>query len=185
MKILLISIITFLASFGFSIATPSDSISLMHHSIGVSGSMITGFGISYRYNFDNNYYIKTVGAAYFSGVSSQDRSFIGFIGLEFQKNLIQTASTRLYGFVGGSYWFDESRNINTDNSTVPNIRTEDTKNVGVGFSFEVSVWNHFLLNLDFGFQYGGFEHVTTGDHKYNRESTRTGMSGGLGFGYQF
>jgi hypothetical protein len=183
MKILLLLILNFPFAFGISIAASADSIPLIHHSIGISGSSITGPGISYRYNSDNQYYIKTVGFLYYSENSDLGSDLNGFIGLEFQRNLIQRRNSRLYGFIGMSYWYGKSKYSFTD--TVTTINTDLTANLGGGLGFELSVWEHFAVNVDFGFQYARISYTTTEKTNYYLPHSRFGMGGGLGFSYQF
>ncbi|MFN8361013.1 MAG: hypothetical protein U0264_13950 [Candidatus Kapaibacterium sp.] len=187
MKTTLSLLLACLFTFGMLSAAPVDSTTIMHHSIGISGSSITGFGVAYRYNFDNQWYAKTVGALYYTEDSDSRSDFYSFIGLELQRNFIQTPSTRLYGFAGTSYWYNMSESSYTS-AGVTTVYTskEHTMNIGAGVGFELSIWEHFGVNFDFGFQYAGIQHPsTTTTESSLRSSSRSGMGGGIGFGYQF
>lgn len=186
MKAVFVSMLISFLSFALSTAAPTDSIPLMHHAFGISGSSITGPGISYRYNFDNQYYIKSVGFLYYSESNELNSDLYAFAGLEFQTNFIRTQNSRLYGFAGTSYWFEKSVNSYiSDNDTTISIYKDMIVNLGVGFGFEISIWEHFAANFDFGFQYTDVRYSNTSTDNYYRPHSRVGMGGGLGFSYQF
>lgn len=186
MKTIIFLITIFILSFASSLSASIDSVSLMHHSFGISGSSITGPGISYRYNFDNNYYIKTVGFLYYTESNDLRSDFNSFIGIELQKNFIQAQNSRFYGFAGTSYWYGKSIDTYTSGGiTTTTITIDATINIGTGFGFELSVWEHFAVNFDFGVQYAGISYSTNSTDSYYRAHSRAGMGGGLGFSYQF
>ncbi len=186
MKTTITSVLVLLLTASFLSAAPTDSTAVMHHSIGISGSSITGLGVFYRYNLDNQWYAKAVGALYYTEDSDQRKDFVSFIGFEIQRNFVQTSSTRLYGFVGTSYWYDRSDYTYTSSGTTTvSVNVQNTVNIGAGVGFELSIWKNFGVNFDFGFQCAGIRHPITPSGSTYRDGSRSGMGGGIGFGYQF
>lgn len=185
MKLLLLSIVATCVASCVTIAAPSDSVHVMNHEFGLSVSSITGFGLSYKYNIDNQFYIKAIG--YALPDNSANRSQLNTsIGGELQMNFVRTQNTRLYGFAGASF---QSRNYEyTDTyngNTATTFATDETTNYGAGFGFELAVWEHFTVSAMLGMQTMDVKYESTKYSTYYHPSSRTGMGGGIGFGYQF
>jgi hypothetical protein len=178
MKIVLLSIIICFAAFRVSVAAPSDSIAIMHHEVGLSVSSITGFGVSYRYNFDNQFYIKTVGFIFPNNIESRT-GLNSSIGLEIQRNFVQTPNSRFYGFVGGSFW------SNNYTETSYGTTTDETTIFGAGIGIELAISEHFAVNVNMGLQNASTNYISTWHDTYYHPHSRFGMGGGLGFSYQF
>ncbi len=192
MKAFLLSIVISTIIFGISKAAPADSTPVMHHLIGISASSITGFGIAYRVNFDNEFYLKPVVGVYYNENNTTSSNTLFSMGLELQRNFIRTDNSRLYAFVGTSYWYDKDIDSYSIGSYSSQSETSDeTSNIGIGIGIELVVWQHFSANFDLGFQYTAMTYTSfqsstlSGIEYYDKASSRTGMGGGISFGYQF
>lgn len=177
----------YLSCFGMLKATQTDSIPIKHHVIGISGSSITGFGVMYRYTFDNQFYMKAIASGYYTENNHKSSTLTSFLGLETQLNFVKAPDVRFYGFLGASYWYDKSGYDDQDNGIITyHTRIYETSNYGGGFGIEAIVWEFLAVNVDFGFQYSGVTYTSSliNDSGY-KNSSRTGMGGGIGFGYQF
>jgi hypothetical protein len=184
MRTLLLSIAASLFICAIGTAAQNDSIPLLHHEISISASTISGIGISYRYNFNNQFYLKTIGMAYYTEDNTLRSHFLGIVGLELQHNLTQTQNSRLYGFIGSSYWYTNYQSVY---KSVPEFTRYETINIGAGLGFEFFLWEHLTVNLNFGFQHEG-ESLSSSSEYFNPTYTpysRFGMGGGVSIGYQF
>lgn len=188
MKLVFPSILIFLFSFEISSATQIDSLPFFHHSIGISVSSISGIGLSYRYSLENEFCIKGIGAALPTENNDSRTSFVTFIGFELQYNAIHTSNSRLYGFIGTSYWYSKTRYTYSNNlSTSISYDIYKTTSFGAGFGFEGSLTDRFTINFDIGFQsiLRSQTEIPSSTNYYNYPFSRIGIGGGFGLGYQF
>ncbi len=178
MKNLILSLSMLLCMCLSSRAQTNDSTLILHHEIGIAISSISGIGVSYSYNFGNQFYIKAVGMVYNEmSNNSQSRSdFFSILGFEIEHNLTHKQSSRLYAFVGASYWYNQYK-------WGSDITTNKTVNIGAGLGFEFRIWEHLCLNMNFGFQQEN-ESRNSSFESYTPYS-RIGMGGGASIGYQF
>jgi hypothetical protein len=74
-------------------AQTNDSTVILHHEVGIATSTISGIGVSYSYNFGNQFYIKAVGMVYneMSNTSQSRSDFFSILGFEIQHNLTSQA----------------------------------------------------------------------------------------------
>ena len=185
MKLLLLSIVATCVASCVTIAAPSDSVHVMNHEFGLSVSSITGFGLSYKYNIDNQFYIKAIG--YALPDNSANRSQLNTsIGGELQMNFVRTQNTRFYGFAGASFQSNNYEYTSTYNgNTTTDFTTDETTNYGAGFGFELAVWEHFTVSAMLGMQSANVTLFSIWHDTSYYPSSRTGIGGGIGFGYQF
>jgi hypothetical protein len=162
MKILFIITILSLPAYLFaqddSESTASTS-SLSNHALGGSASMVSAPGISYEYIFGSNR-IKLTGFAYMESSQYGGDNFTGVIGGELQQDLQKSRSTRLYGFIGGYYWYENNSNDYSVYSNDPNYlemtANKEKRNefsTGLGIGFEVQAWKHIFISLDISMLY--------------------------------
>lgn len=159
-----------------------------NHQIGVSGSTISGFGISYHYILSEDYRVKLTGLYYFEGASRTEYDYdvtrVSF-GIEGQKSLFKTSKTRLYGFLGIGYNLKKESDSYGSMYSYPGEINLYSGGMGVGF--EILAAGHIAFGLNAGLVYSFEERRLTSSlfgTSYHSE-VGFGFGGGLNFGYQF
>lgn len=168
---------------------PTDE---FHHQIGVSGSTISGLGISYQYIFSDNYRVMCTGFYISDGASSDTwpESVIASAGIEGQRTLLKNNTIRLYGLLGLAYFFNgdyrSGKLVYSYNS-----RKQNTYNGGGGVGMEMIALGRIALHVEVGLVYsfsetkydppGGLSSPNPGF----KSEVGIGIGGGLGFGFQF
>jgi hypothetical protein len=157
-----------------------------YHQIGVSGSTISGYGISYHYIFSDNYRMKFTGFYLFEGASrteyDYDATRVSF-GVEGQKTISKTNITRLYGFLGAGY------NLKRGESRYKYFEHFDYADYsgGAGLGIELLAASHIVFGLNLGLVYSfeGRKFISNAVGNSYRSNVSLGFGGGLNLGFQF
>ena len=186
-------LIIFLFSGIMALTVQGQTAPAFHHQIGVSGSTISGMGISYQYIFSDNYRMKLSGFVLNSTASTAYSSddLYSSIGLEGQKTLFLTEATRLYVLLGVGMYRERSQYF-PENGFSSYARTENTYTGGTGFGIELiaaeRISFHFDVGLAYTFKerkYASIDGSTPPVSPTFRSEVGIGIAGGLGFGYRF
>lgn len=165
--------------------TDSDK-QIIRNKLGFAASMISGYGLSYAYNFDNLHEIELTGSVFGEGGNrngNDTRSYVvATLGGEFQRNFHVGRSTRFYGLIGGSYWLDRT----TDNYSYqgPTNSNEDAITIGLAIGLEFTIGSRLLLNFEGGYLYryttktGSFQNGTNSSY-----SLGFGAGGGIYYAF--
>jgi len=149
-------------------SSKSGEIALAPNRIGVSGSMISGYVLSYQRNFDP-WAVKFTGFYYYfkDGTGTKNSNLpnplynydhqgsYGSFGVEIKYYAFKSKYVNLYPLMGGSYW------INDDNSPTyiyPSsqylVQSKNrTFNLGAGVGLELIAGKYIAFNFDVGFVY--------------------------------
>lgn len=186
-------LIIFLFSGIMALTAQGQTATAFHHQIGVSGSTISGMGISYQYIFTDNYRMKLSGFVLSSTASTiyDSDDLYSSIGLEGQKTLFLTEATRLYVLLGVGMYRERSQYF-PENGFSSYARTENTYTGGTGFGIELiaaeRISFHFDVGLAYTFKerkYASIDGSTPPVSPTFRSEVGIGIAGGLGFGYRF
>lgn len=176
--ILIISAIAVMNVFSQALKSTKDELFNPKNRIGFSGSMISGWGLTYQHNFDP-LAVKAVVFYYYykngDGTSSydqvdliggpfnyNDKQALGSFGLELKYYVFKSRYVNLYPFIGGSYWFDNNESLYTEyryENNVPKTyvytRQDNTGSFmgGAGFGFELIAGKYVAFNFDIGLSY--------------------------------
>jgi hypothetical protein len=186
-------IVIFLISLSSVIAQDKPA-GQFHNQIGASGSFISGFGITYHYIFSDNYRIKHTAFYFYDGADSKKSSYDIYIsmGIEGQKTLFKTETTRLYALLGIGFFQQANYDYGAEYGFSSYSRKENTYSGGTGVGIELLAVGRVAFNLDLGLLYSFSERkIYTNDgttppiSPQYRSNVGVGFGGGLGFGYQF
>jgi hypothetical protein len=173
------------------------------HTFGVVASSTSGSGLFYKNAITPDFHMKLAGLIYFNESSDasefrvyeyDNNYFIYNVGLELQRNLYSTRTTRFYALAGVNYLYDRDTYNNYDyigNQQVPYEMKNIDKTIrgGLGIGFEIVAWKHLSFNID------GAVNLFNTDREMITNSTQnpsqTGyergvhVGGGIGIGYTF
>ena len=167
----LFATITFAQAQGNANADDDES-QWLQNRIGGYGSFFSGYGLSYQYQFDNGFSIRSQLFAYGSDDDNRDYNTDEIqltYGIDMQYNLNRTKNTRFYALAGS--FIDYSEDGNYYYSTSPNDKDYDIEryiNVGVGFGIEVMAWRNISVVVEGGY-YGRFGNNTVTVYRYGDE----------------
>ena len=150
--------------------------------IGFTYSMMTGYGLTYLRNVNDNFAIKTQLFAYGS-IDDEDsyNNYIDFsLGIEFQYTVKKYERTRLYVLGGGYYAYSEENDYYDWNSYSDN-KIENDRNVGLGIGFELLAFSNLSFTIDGGY-FGRFTKVEEFDDISNIKKISNPIKFGFGFG---
>lgn len=166
----------------------------LHYQIGASGSLISGYGMSFHYIFSDEYRIKFTGLYYkeTQNSSSEEIETYMTIGIEGQRTISKTGATRIYGLFGASYYPRVRDNVYIDDSGNRSqyIYKINAYTGGAGIGVELLVLGRISFNLEAGALYTFEETHGTSSSIYSNgvsyySEVRFGAGGGIGFGYRF
>ncbi len=175
--------ITSLTLFAATLPIQTQASERSPHQIGLAVSSYSGQGLSYQYVFNDNQRIKVTGLVGLDDNEFNEESRYN-AGFELQQSLHNTSFTRLYALAGMSYSHRESKYFyfatTADGQRFLQSTSRSERNVvssGLGFGFEVLLWEHLALNLDTGLSFGNI--TGTSDYK------ELYLGGGAGISYRF
>lgn len=185
----MIKLIVFISFLSFAIANAQEQEDRkFHHQIGVSGSTISGIGISYHYIFSDNYRVKFTGFYYHEGASRNESDYdytIVDLGIEGQKTIYKTNRTRLYGFLGAGYDIEKDEEAYYQRYSYPRTVIRYSGGGGAGFELLAAERVAFSLNIGLAYSYTGWRYFSNTSATTYRSEVSFGIGGGLSFGYQF
>lgn len=118
--------------------------------IGFTYSMMTGYGLTYLRQLNEDFAIKSQLFAY--GTIEENTEYLEIIlslGAELQYNIRKYDRTRLYGLVGGYYdYLKEAAILYSENDY---FYTENSFNFGAGIGFEILFKYNLSLSIDGGY----------------------------------
>ncbi|GEM_PF-2549614 len=115
--------------------------------VGLTGSMFTGYGLTYMTKISDDFWIEGTGSIFGSGETNSSNIRMT-IGIELQRDMLKSEEMRFYTFVATSYWY------NNDKFESPISSNSESNYVGgLGMGFEVVVMKHLALNIESGFLY--------------------------------
>lgn len=154
------------------------------HGIGASASFTSGYGVSYRYYFNDKFAIQPTGFLYY--FRDDEEKFLGYnFGLEIQRNLFFSDDERYYAYIGTSYHhhFDSDDWINV----MPNYDLYETQdqsyNVGAGIGYDYLFNNRFSIGFTGGFRYYFTESKELIRFDEYKTSTREGFLFSIGINF--
>ncbi len=165
---------------------PTDE---FHHQIGVSGSTISGLGISYQYIFSDKYRIKMTGLYLNEDYNNYERTTLASAGIEGQRSLYKSEKMRLYGFVSGSWYLKKDAEFYYPDYSSSSARNRYTGGAGLGV--EMLTAGRIAFTIDIGLSYAlqKYHHKSniyySSNDEYRRSEVGFGIGGGIGIGYQF
>jgi|APTNR8051073442_1049403.scaffolds.fasta_scaffold03618_7 hypothetical protein len=174
------------AAFSFANAQNSNDSQWPQNRIGLYGSFFSGYGLSYQYQFENGFSLKTQLFAYGSDNDNSDYNTNEIqlaLGADLQYNLKRTENTRLYVLAGSfiDYYEDGYYYYSSPNDS----DIERYINVGIGFGIELMAWKNVSFMLEGGY-YGRFGNNTVSVYRYGDErdikETQNPRSFGFGVG---
>lgn len=175
---------------------PKKENKLKENKVGLTYSMLSGYGLTYLRSFDNNFSIKTQlylwGITEANGTEYRDNSLDLAIGAELQYNLAKFQSNRLYALAG--FYFDYEYSLydylkGSQSNRLVKTAFDITRhfNVGLGVGFEVYLLNNISVAFDGGYygqvksnNYADFLTATT-----NTKAIGFGLAGGISLYYNF
>lgn len=164
--------------------------------VGLTYSMMSGYGLTYLRSFENNFSIKTqlylYGSVDANDTEYRDNSLKLAIGAELQYNLAKFQSNRLYVLAGFYYDYDYSLYdylLHTKDEVVKKNAFDITRhyNVGLGIGFEVYLLNNISVAFDGGY-YGEIKNNNQADFYTVKETSKSigfGFAGGISLYYNF
>ncbi len=176
------------AAFSFANAQNSNDndSQWLQNRIGGYGSFFSGYGLSYQYQFENGFSLKTQLFAYGSDNDNSNYNANEIqlaLGADLQYNLKRTENTRLYVLAGS--FIDYYEDGNYYNSSPNDSDIERYINVGIGFGIELMAWKNVSFMLEGGY-YGRFGNNTVSVYRYGDErdikETQNPRSFGFGVG---
>lgn len=150
--------------------------------IGLTYSMMSGYGFSYWRELSNNFCLKTQLFGYGSTEVEDkfDNSLVFAIGLELQYTIRRTKVTRLYLLTGYYYSYSHEINYYYRGEYVDDYK-ENLRNIGIGFGFEVLAYHNLSFSLDGGY-FLRFNNVKEYYQDENKTIFRSPLNFGIGFG---
>lgn len=161
----------------------------LNNRLGFAASMISGYGLSYQYDFSRSFTMEVTGSIYGSGGTSSSQSsysnpyVIATLGFEAQRNLYFSDVSRFYGFGSFSGWIDYNSSESysfPEQLPYKTYRDENTFITGVGIGLELIVAKHIGFNLEGGYLYRTSR--TKGDNGRGTPRLYTESSYDFGFG---
>ena len=187
MKIVLLTLVlcTYITP-GFA---QDSTTALTPHMVGGSASMMTGYGLTYGYFFND---ITAVKAKIFGFIETdggdRDESTLIEMGVEFQRTFFAHASSRAYVLAGGYYSLESDEYGPYSPTDTRSVYRSREYAIGAGVGFEYSPLAHFLVHMDFGLTYRSYERdpVTTESYTYSSYPRKyLGVAAGAGLMYRF
>ncbi len=175
---------------------PKKEKKLKDNKVGLTYSMMSGYGLTYLRSFENNFSIKTqlylYGSVDANDTEYRDNSLKLAIGAELQYNLAKFQSNRLYVLAGFYYDYDYSLYdylLHTKDEVVKKNAFDITRhyNVGLGIGFEVYLLNNISVAFDGGY-YGEIKNNNQADFYTVKETSKSigfGFAGGISLYYNF
>lgn len=120
--------------------------------LGFTYSMMTGYGLSYWREINDDFSIKIQSFGY-GATEVQDKfdnSLIASLGVEIQYQLRKTERTRLYLLSGAYYSYNKEMNYYYRRKFIDDY-IEHRSNFGAGFGFEVLALKNLSFSLDGGY----------------------------------
>ena len=130
--------------------------------LGIRFSNLTGYGVSYQYNFLNQYYARATAwfkyYEYIKGDASDpvrkksDKNYN--FGLDLQRNIIDESKYRVFGFIGGGYAVRE-KIITRKGELTPNLDNLDQQLItaGIGGGIEFYFTKHISADLGVSYKF--------------------------------
>lgn len=125
-----------------------DKNKLLNNRVGVTYSMLSGYGLTYLRQLDDKFSIK--GQLFGFGKYNSDPEeyynnyLVISVGTELQYNLVAYNTNRVYGLVGVNYYFKY------DDYT-SYVLNENEYNLGLGIGFETFFFSNITLAIDGGY----------------------------------
>lgn len=158
------------------------------HQAGIGYSMISGAGIEYQIELNMKSALKTNFIAYYYGDKPPDAMNIyDVFGLEYQYNVYKKDKSRVYIFLGGSYWHLEDRTIEVFQSNDLIIEKRKTKmdriwNFGIGPGYEFNISGNVVISAQVGLQYqisNEVDHISSFIDRNPGGTSFIGVGGGV------
>ncbi len=151
--------------------------------IGFTYSMMTGYGMSYWREINEEIAFKTQIFGYGSTEVNNkfNNSLIASFGIELQYNLKKIEKTRLYLLSGGYYGYSKEFNYYIMRVGYIDEYKEYLSNLGVGFGFEVLALKNLSFSIDGGY-FIGFKNVQEFYENENLTIYKKPFSFGFGLG---
>lgn len=162
---------------------------------GLTYSMISGAGLSWKYRPDNDYSIMLTGGAYYMGEDpSRDHEFYGNLGVQYMHDLFDLKSSTFYGFIGTSFWHLEEVNPESEIIKDRLIETRSVKQnrigvFGAGVGYDIEIGRRLALSAQIGLLYqiskrNDYFHEIF-DRARSDETQFWGAGGGISVRYRF
>jgi hypothetical protein len=118
---------------------------------GFKASNISGYGAYYGFRPSRETRLQITGIGYlynnsYSGDTVVIKNYS--IGLEFQKDIIQSEKYRYYLMAGGYYYSDNDKQTGSTNLHI----VKDSYNFGVGLGFEYMILRRVSLGVELGYK---------------------------------
>ncbi len=163
-------------------------VGLSHHQLGIAGSMLSGYGLTYSYIFDRDFRIKTTAFAFYED-HTNSYNWTALLGLEFQYTFESSSITRFYGILGG-YYYRYYNNYSYPSYIYDSVYTsynsynrEREFALGAGIGLELLAWKHIVLNLDGLIEYSSRKNSDSYGGDYPTRYFGPGI--GAGINYRF
>lgn len=139
-------------------------VNLYDNAVGVSYSTISGFGLNVSRRFAEHYAVTFVGMLHYNelqewsnmskdSLTKDEQDILYDFGIEFQRDVFTTRTTRLYGLIG-AYYSVAKNNQQTSEFLFAETNTDETKfAVGAGFGFQFFLSKNFAGNLHLGYKF--------------------------------
>jgi len=166
---------------------------------GLKASNISGYGVFYNRRLSQNYYFQANGLIYYLDYELGDKEtttaiFNYDLGVEIQRNIINSASFRFYFLAGAYYFFDDETNISTiDNNSNSETTKEEiythSYNIGLGVGVEYYFYKRAFVLAELGYKFYEDKIKTLYDGEEPLESPElirvTKIGASIGVGYTF
>lgn len=166
-----------------------------HHEVGVAGSNISGYGISYQYIFSDDFRTKCTG--FYTGETGYTSSGSNYgyasLGIEAQKTIAAIGSTRIYALLGVGYYSNKIHHYRDDYGTGFIINSTSVKNIytiGLGVGADLVVVRQVNCCFSIGLLHSNFENRFQTNQPNNeipafKKSSSLGLGIGIGMSYRF
>ena len=125
-----------------------DKNKLLNNRVGVTYSMLSGYGLTYLRQLDDKFSIKEQLFSFGKYNSDPEEYYNNYlvisVGTELQYNLVAYNTNRVYGLVGVNYYFKY------DDYT-SYVLNENEYNLGLGIGFETFFFSNITLAIDGGY----------------------------------
>ncbi|MDQ1267351.1 MAG: hypothetical protein QG635_2505 [Bacteroidota bacterium] len=180
--ILLNFLIAASSTFAEDIVEKTFESGFLQNRIGVSGSTISGYGLTYQRFISPDMALKLLGFFYLNQKSNdKDYNEVYSVGIELKPTISTWKVITVYGILGAGYWgYDYSTPAETYKEAT--IERFGSYNLGLGLGLEILAGRRIGFNFDLGFKYQIYKEIPYKSYTTVMPDYQDGRYFGFAFG---
>jgi len=190
-KLIIIAIVLFAGILPLQAQQSEPSEDYFNHGLGLSASFTSGYGLSYRYFFNDKISLQPTAFYYYSKEDNRKNSGLN-VGIEYQHGLFRTEEARFYVYAGYSYhrYYNDDSWYSDDPWNDYQSTNEDLMHFfGTGIGYDYIFNKHFSVGLNTGFRYGStkeyYNYPNRPMENTTNEKISFSFSGAINFFFMF